>query len=79
MVQRLVEEVAYRRAKRSRQDERGPEQKDPRHVSPVIRGGKQGKTRREDERSTCVSEARHVAIQSPSAVPRVCENVIAAQ
>src|SRR5579862_1241890 len=54
---RLIEEIAHRRAKRSRQNERGPEQQHVRDPGPEIEGRNRSKRREKNERATAISEA----------------------
>src|SRR5438105_3821442 len=60
VVYRLVQEVANRSAERSGQDERRPEQQNPRHPGPVIGCSEHRQPGGKDERPSFVSETRRV-------------------
>ena len=53
----LVEEIANRRAERSRQDERSPKQKDARHFGPDIGRGKNRQSGCKDQRPTVIAKS----------------------
>ena len=79
MAQRLVQEVAKRRPKRPREDEGRPEQGDSRDLREKIERGDQDNRRAENESAAGVPEIVRIRIQSPSAVPKVCENKMVTQ
>ena len=57
MISRLIEEIPDRRAKRPGQDERRPEQQDPRQIGPVIGESEHHEAGGEDKRPAFVAEA----------------------
>src|ERR1700735_344847 len=75
----LINKVPHCCAQRPRQDECDPKQRDTRYPGPVIEGDDRAESCGESQRAAFVTESRVSASQSPSAVPRVWENVIVAQ
>ena len=79
MAERLVQKIAKRRPERPREDEGGPEQRDPGDVREKIERGDQNDRRAENESAAGVAEVVVSATQSPRAVPSVCENKMVTQ
>ena len=77
--ERFIKEIAYGRAKRSRQDERGPEQQRVRQSGAIIGHGDPRETGREYQRPPRYPRPPLSAVQSPRAVPKVWENIMAPQ
>ena len=61
VVQRIVEEITQRRAKRSGQNEGSPEQRDARHAGPMIKRRCNCQSRTEDERGAFVAQAARIS------------------
>ena len=79
MIMRLVEEVSERCAEWPRQNKRRPKQQRVRDRRPEISSGDDRQSGGEDDRAALIASPFVSAIQSPSAVPSVCENRIATQ
>src|SRR5579864_3447503 len=77
-VSRLVEEISPRSAEWPRRDEGGPEQRHARHASPAIRAATTASAAVKISAPPLNPRPASSAIQSPRAVPRVCEKVMAA-
>ena len=76
---RLVKKIADGGSERSRQDERRPEKKDPRTVGPENMLAASTANPPPNTQNAPCSYPVLSANQSPSAVPSVCEKVMATQ